>query len=129
MFRRSESTGWWSPFSSGKNFWIVVKTTPPASGPPRGRRAGLVGPGPLRNTRDLGGSQRLLDGDVHGVELVVPSHLLGEAPAADVLKHDEVAHEIEETAVVEHPFQDHLELREKARCDLPPCDGAPRLEP
>ena len=29
MLRRSESTGWRSPFSSGKNFWIVVKTTPP----------------------------------------------------------------------------------------------------
>ena len=29
MLRRSESTGCRSPFSSGKNFWIVVKTTPP----------------------------------------------------------------------------------------------------
>ena len=31
MLRRSESTGCRSPFSSGKNFWMVVKTTPPAS--------------------------------------------------------------------------------------------------
>ena len=29
MLRRSESTGCRSPLSSGKNFWIVVKTTPP----------------------------------------------------------------------------------------------------
>ena len=29
MFDRAESTGWRSPFSSGKNFWIVVKTIPP----------------------------------------------------------------------------------------------------
>ena len=30
-FRRSDSVGWVSPFSSGKNFWIVVNTTPPDS--------------------------------------------------------------------------------------------------
>ena len=30
MLRRSESMGCRSPFSSGKNFWIVVNTTPPA---------------------------------------------------------------------------------------------------
>ena len=29
MLRRSDSTGCSSPFASGKNFWIVVKTTPP----------------------------------------------------------------------------------------------------
>ena len=29
MLRRSDSIGYLSPFSSGKNFWIVVKTTPP----------------------------------------------------------------------------------------------------
>ena len=29
MLRRSESSGYRSPFSSGKNFWMVVKTTPP----------------------------------------------------------------------------------------------------
>ena len=31
MLRRSESVGCRSPFSSGKNFWMVVKTTPPAA--------------------------------------------------------------------------------------------------
>ena len=35
MLRRSESSGNRSPFSSGTNFWIVVKTTPPE----RDRRA------------------------------------------------------------------------------------------
>ena len=29
MFRRSERTGWESPDVSGKNFWMVVNTTPP----------------------------------------------------------------------------------------------------
>jgi type I restriction enzyme, R subunit len=29
MLRRSDSTGWRSPRSSGKNFWMVVNTTPP----------------------------------------------------------------------------------------------------
>ena len=31
MLRRSESIGCRSPLSSGKNFWMVVKTTPPAA--------------------------------------------------------------------------------------------------
>ena len=31
MLRRLESSGCRSPFSSGKNFWIVVNTTPPDS--------------------------------------------------------------------------------------------------
>ena len=30
MLRRSESVGCVSPWVSGKNFWIVVNTTPPA---------------------------------------------------------------------------------------------------
>ena len=30
MLRLSDSVGCVSPFSSGKNFWMVVKTTPPA---------------------------------------------------------------------------------------------------
>ena len=29
MLRRSDSNGCRSPFSSGKNFWIVMNTTPP----------------------------------------------------------------------------------------------------
>src|SRR5215831_10697351 len=29
ILRRSDSTGWRSPFSSGMNFWIVLNTTPP----------------------------------------------------------------------------------------------------
>jgi len=29
MLRRCERARWRSPFSSGRNFWIVVKTTPP----------------------------------------------------------------------------------------------------
>ena len=44
MLRRSESTGCRSPLSSGKNFWIVVKTTPPAATLSFARRsARLVG--------------------------------------------------------------------------------------
>ena len=30
MLHRSETVGWVPPFSSGKNFWIVVNATPPS---------------------------------------------------------------------------------------------------
>ena len=43
MLRRSESTGWRSPFSSGKNFWIVVKTTPPEATEQLRAQVGAVG--------------------------------------------------------------------------------------
>ena len=39
MLRRSDSTGCRSPFSSGKNFWIVVKTTPPEATASSSRRS------------------------------------------------------------------------------------------
>ena len=43
MLRRSERTGWRSPRSSGKNFWIVVKTTPPEPTPELLAQVGPVG--------------------------------------------------------------------------------------
>src|SRR2546428_34774 len=39
MLRRSERTGCRSPFSSGKNFWIVVNTTPPEATASLARRS------------------------------------------------------------------------------------------
>ena len=54
MLRRSESTGWRSPFSSGKNFWIVVNTTPPdatASSSPQVGRGSR--PAPASGAADL----------------------------------------------------------------------------
>ena len=41
--RRSDSSGCRSPLSSGRNFWIVVKTTPPDA--TCSRREGLLDPG------------------------------------------------------------------------------------
>ena len=39
MFRRRDNSGCRSPFSSGKNFWIVVNTTPPDSTASLARRS------------------------------------------------------------------------------------------
>ena len=79
------------------------------------QRAGLVVAAFLGRARSVGGlgggsAQRLLQRHVDGVELVVARHLLDELPAAQILEHDEVAHEIEEAALLEHALQHHLQL-------------------
>ena len=104
-------------------------TDPPVAGFAPGPRSCLVPARPLCHTATLGSAQRFLDGDVHSVKLMVSRLLLGQIPAARVLKDDEVAYQIQETTVVEHPFQHYLQLREMGRCDFPSRDGAPRLEP
>ena len=60
----------------------------------------------------LGGAQRFLDGHVHGVELVIARHLLGELPAAGVLEHDEVPDEVEKPALLEHALEHDLQFRD-----------------
>ena len=42
MLRRSDSRGCRSPLSSGKNFWMVVNTTPPEAVSSKCRRSALV---------------------------------------------------------------------------------------
>ena len=98
-----------------------------------GRAAGLV---PAARVGDRavgalqpGGAQGLAQGDADGVELVVARHLLDERAAAVVVEHDEVAHQRQEPARLEHALQHHLELcRERVRQGLAG-DGAPGLEP
>jgi len=43
MLRPLGEHGWRSPLSSGKNFWIVVKTTPPEADSEFGAQIGAVG--------------------------------------------------------------------------------------
>ena len=74
-------------------------------------------------------AQRLGDGGLHGVELVVPGHLLHEGAAAVVLEHDEVADQREQPAAVEDAFEQHLELREARVGQRLARNRAPRLEP
>ena len=58
----------------------------------------------------LDGAQRLLDGDAHGVELVVAAHLLGRLAAAVVIEDDEVADQPEEARRRAGALQHHLQL-------------------
>ncbi len=86
--------------------------------------AGLACAAPLGRTRR---PQRLFDGDVHGVELMIASEFLGDL-AAVILEHDEVADQIEKAALLEHAFQHHLQFGQ-ARGLAIAGDGAPGLEP
>ncbi len=74
-------------------------------------------------------AQGLGDGGLHGVELVVPGHLLDQGAAAIVLEHDEVADQREQPAPVEDTFEQHLELRQARVGQRLARNRAPRLEP
>ena len=74
-------------------------------------------------------AQRLGDGGLHRVELVVPGNLLDQGAAAVVLEHDEVADERQQPAPVEDAFEQHLELRQARVGQRLARDRAPRLEP
>ena len=74
-------------------------------------------------------AQRLGDGGLHRVELVVPGHLLDQGAAAVVLEHDEVANQRQQPAPVEDAFEQHLELRQLRVGQRLARDRAPGLEP
>ena len=77
----------------------------------------------------LHGAQRLLDGDAHGVELVVAAHLLGRLAAAVVIEDDEVADQPEEARRRAGALQHHLQLGHvRVRRGLA-VNRAPGLEP
>ena len=84
---------------------------------------GLV-PALHRNRRAQGFFQR----DIDGVKLVVAGDLLGQLAGALVLEHDEMAHQIEKAALLEHAFEHHLQFG-KLRRVIVAGNGAPRLEP
>ena len=74
--------------------------------------------------------QRLGDGGLHGVELVVPGHLLDQRAAAIVLEHDEVADQCQQPARVAGAFEQYLELRQaRVGQRLGPCGGLRRQPP
>ena len=75
------------------------------------------------------GPQRLLHGHIDCMELVVASHLLGQLPAVQVFEHDEVPDQVEETPLLEHPFEDHLQLGQVRWSIVATANRAPRLEP
>ena len=74
-------------------------------------------------------AQSLFHRHVHRVKLMIARHLLDELAATRILEHDEVPHQIEEAALLEHTFEHHLQLRQLRRGILAPGDRAPRLEP
>ena len=79
--------------------------------------------------RQRGRAQRLGDGGLHGVKLVIPRHLLHQVPAAVVLEHDEVADQRQQPAPGEDAFEQHLKVRQLRVGQRLARDGAPRLEP
>ena len=78
-------------------------------------------------------AQRLFDRYIHRVKLVIARHLLDELAVSSidsrVFEHDEIAKEIEETALLEDALEYHLQLRQGGRCVPAPSDRAPWLEP
>ena len=75
------------------------------------------------------GPERLLDGDVHGVELVVPGDLLRRVGPLRRLEDDEVPDEAQEAPPLERPFEDDPKLRHPGRREPLPRDRLPRHEP
>src|SRR5438128_5796905 len=69
-------------------------------------------------------TQSLLDGHVHSMELMITCHLLRQSRPV-VLEHDEMPDEIEETKLVEHPAQQHFQLRHCGGRDRFTFDGTP----
>ena len=72
-----------------------------------------------------GRSQRLVDGRLRRVELVVSRHLLGQPAAAVVLEDDEVPHQRQEPARLARPLDHHAQLGQFRRgqrlaADRPP---------
>ena len=73
-------------------------------------------------------SNRLVDGEVDGVELVVASDLLEENPIALIFKNRKVANQIEESLLVKNSVKNDMKLRELIIDDRLPVDGPPRHE-
>ncbi len=73
------------------------------------------------------GVQRAFDSLVDGMELVIARDLLLGLLAV-VLKHDEAAHQIEETLFLEYAAKQDLHLERAGRANLVSLDGPPRHE-
>ena len=88
-----------------------------------GCRGFTAGAGPDRR------AQRFFNRDVDRVKLVVARHLLGELAVTLVFEHQEVSHQVEKAALLEHTFEHHLQFGKYGRRILLAGDGAPWLEP
>ena len=85
--------------------------------------------GPARGVLERSCPQRLVHRGLNGVELVVAGDLLVEPPAAVVLEHNEVPHQVKEPSPIAHTLKQHLKLRQVLVGDFLAADGAPGLEP
>ena len=74
-------------------------------------------------------TQRLLDGDIDRMELVITGHLLDELAGPFVLEDEEVAQQREEAARLEDALDHHVEFRQMRRCISLARHCAPGLEP
>lgn len=73
-------------------------------------------------------AKRLDHGCLHGVKLMVASHLLDDA-AAIVLEHDEVSDQIEKALAIAQTLDHDLQFRQMRIGECLAGDGPPRLEP
>ena len=89
--------------------------------------AHLPDPGRLRRGRTR--AQRLLDGRVDRVVLMVAGHLLDYSAVPRILEDDEITHQVEEALRVEDPLDQHLELAEVLVVQRRAADRPPRHEP
>ncbi len=85
-------------------------------------------PHPVRLRRGRARAQRLLNGCVDRVILVVPRHLLDQHAVAGVLEDDEIADQVEEARRIEDPLDHHLELAEVLVVQRRAADRPPRHE-
>lgn len=65
----------------------------------------------------------------HGMKLAVAPDRLVEPAAFVVLENNEIPHEVAEVLLLEHPLQQHFELRDADILDLLSPDRPPGLEP
>ncbi len=74
-------------------------------------------------------TQRLLQRDVHRMEMMIPRHFLGELATPIILKDDEVPNQIEEPALLEDTLNRHLQLGNTGVRRFITRNRPPRLEP
>ncbi len=91
--------------------------------------AGLVASDKFAGGVRGGRAERLPQGHVDGVELVIPSDLLGQRARASILEDHEVAHQVQEPSMLEDAFEEDLKIGHPGGRDGIADDGPPRFEP
>ena len=80
-------------------------------------------------THSLGGADGLFHGHIDGVELVVTGDLFERGGAAILLEDDEIADQIQKTALFKHTLEEHFKLGDRRRRDCLALDRLPGQEP